>query len=160
MKTGTEALSSALGSASVNYAVELMLDGFMCSEAVVMAFAKEFGLKPEIALKISSGFAGGMAQGKTCGAVTGAIMLIGLKYGAGLQRDQYLKERCFQVTQEFSHRFMMRRKSLECDDILILNQIDPRDPEEMKHLREKRLCDKIVKDAVEILEVLFQEERL
>jgi C_GCAxxG_C_C family probable redox protein len=160
LKSETVALPGALGSTSVNYAVELMLDDFMCSEAMVMAFAREFGLEPEIALKISSGFAGGMAQGKTCGAVTGAIMLIGLKYGAGLQRDQYSKERCFQVTQEFSHRFVARRKSLECSDILVMNHINPKDPEEMNLLREKHLCEKIVKDSAEILEALFQEEEL
>lgn len=64
--------------------------GYMCSESIVMAFVEEFGLDLEIAAKIFGGFAGGMAQGKTCGAVTGAIMVIRLKYGAGLIRDQYL----------------------------------------------------------------------
>lgn len=122
-----------------------------------MAFANEFGLEPEIATRISGGFAGGMAQGKTCGAVTGAIMVIGLKYGAGLIRDQYSRDMCFQITQEFSHRFMARRKSLECGEILLMNNINPKDPEEMKNLREKRLCDKIVKDSAEILEDLFGE---
>ncbi len=139
-------------------AVDLMLKGYMCSESILMAFAREFGLDLEIAAKITGGLAGGMAQGKTCGAVTGAIMVIGLKYGAGLIRDPYSKDRCFQMTQEFSHRFKTRRKSLECRDILSMHNINQKDPEEMKNLREKKICDKIVADSAEILEELFLEE--
>ncbi|MCP4747874.1 MAG: C_GCAxxG_C_C family protein [Desulfobacteraceae bacterium] len=147
-----------LYSKKVKYAVDLMMKGYMCSESIVMAFANEFGLEPEIAARISGGFAGGMAQGKTCGAVTGAIMVIGLKYGAGLIRDQYSKDMCFQITQEFSYRFVARRKSIECGEILLMNNINPNDPEEIENLRERRLCDKIVMDSAEILEDLFREE--
>lgn len=141
-----------------NCAVDLAIKGYMCSEAIVMAFADDFGIEPEIAAKISGGFAGGMAQGKTCGAVTGAIMVIGLKYGAGLIRNQYSRDRCFQNTQEFFYRFKARRKTVACGEILMMNNINPKDPQDMKNLREKRLCDKIVKDAAEILEELFEDE--
>lgn len=141
-------------------AVDFLMKGYMCSDSIVMAFAKEFGLEPEIATRISSGFAGGMAQGKTCGAVTGAIMVIGLKYGSGLTINQYSRDLCFQITQEFSHRFMARRKSLDCNEILLMNNINPKDPEEMKKLREKKLCDKIVTDSVEILVDLLSEGKL
>ena len=80
-----------------------------------------------------------MAQGKTCGVVTGAVIIIGLKYGAGLIRNQYAKDRCSFVTQEFSHRFKSRIKSLECSEILLMNHINFKNPEEMKKLREKNL---------------------
>ncbi len=139
-------------------AVDYAKRGYMCSESIVMAFGEEFGLELEIAARLSGGFAGGMAQGKTCGAVTGAIIVIGLKYGAGLIRDQYVKDMCFQTVQEFSQRFIVRRKTLECSEILLMNNINPRDPEEMKNLREKKLCDKIIKDAAQILEDLLREE--
>ena len=146
------------GSQRVRCAVDLLMNGYMCSESVVMAISEEFGLDPEVASRISGGFAGGMAQGKTCGAVAGAIMVIGLKYGAGLVRDPYAKDHCFQVTQEFSHRFLERRCSMECREILLANNIDPRDPEAMRTLRERGLCDRIVRDSAEILEALFEEE--
>lgn len=132
--------------------------GYMCSGSILMAFAEEFGLRLETAAKISFGFAGGMVQGKTCGAVTGAFMVIGLKYGSGLTTDQYQKDYCAQIIQEFSHRFTARRKSLECSEILLMNNVNRYDPEEMRNLREKKLCDKIIKDAAEILEDLFKEE--
>lgn len=149
---------NSVRSNKAKYAVDLMMRGYMCSESILMAFANEFAIDPETASRIAGGFAGGMAQGKTCGAVTGAIMIIGLQYGAGLVRDQYSRDMCFQTTQEFSHRFIERRKTVECDEILLKNRINPKDPEDMKNLREKGLCDKIVKDAVEILEELLNEE--
>ena len=160
MNTAQDNSMAALSfrNASASHAADLLMKGYTCSESVVMAFANEFDLDPEIATRISGGFAGGMAQGKTCGAVTGAIMVIGLKYGAGLGRDRYSKELCYQITQEFSHRFMTRRKSLECGEILAMNDINPSDPEAMKGLRDKGLCDRIVKDSAEILEELFSEE--
>jgi C_GCAxxG_C_C family probable redox protein len=150
--------SNRIESNKVKNAINYGERGYMCSSSIVMAFAEEFGIGPETAAKISFGFAGGMAQGKTCGAVTGSIMVIGLKYGSGLITDQYSKDICSQIIQEFSHRFTARRKSLECGEILLMNNINPKDPKEMRNLREKKLCDKIIKDAAEILEDLFREE--
>lgn len=139
-------------------AVDYLQRGYMCSESIVLAFADDFKFCRETAAKISGGFGGGMAQGKICGAVTGAVMVIGLKYGAGFKRCQYSKELCFFVTQEFSHRFISRRKTLECNEILLMNNVDFKNPDEMIKLREKKICINVVKDAVEILEELLSEE--
>ena len=89
-------------------AIDLMQEGYMCSESVVMAYAEKFGLERELAARITGGFAGGMAQGKTCGALSGAVMVLGLKYGMGVVRNQYAKDLCFQMTQELFHRFETR----------------------------------------------------
>ena len=139
-------------------AVDLLLDGYMCSESVVMAFAEIMGLNRDTAAKISCAFAGGMAQGKTCGAVSGAVRVIGLAYGSGLVRDPYSKDRCFQLTQEFSSRFRRIRQTLECHDILRMNHINPADPDEMRTLREKPLCADIVKESVTLLLGIMDEE--
>ena len=150
--------SNRIDSNKTKNAIDYGERGYMCSSSIVMAFAAELGLGLETAAKISFGFAGGMAQGKTCGVVTGAFMVIGLKYGSGLTIDQYQKDYCAQIIQEFSHRFTARRKSLECSEILLMNNVNRYDSEEMRNLREKKLCDKIIKDAAEILEDLFKEE--
>ena len=138
-------------------AVRNLLDGYMCSEAILKAYAKDFGLDETITVKLASGFAGGMAQGDTCGAVTGAIMAIGLKYGTEGKTDQYARDRLFLKVQEFSHQFRQRRDTLVCGKILIMNGIDPTNPEDMKTLRDKNVCNQIVADAVDILEIIFNE---
>ncbi len=64
-------------------AIDIVLKGYMCSESVVMTYAKDFGIEQKTAAKISSGFAGGMAHGKTCGAVTGSLMVIASVVASG-----------------------------------------------------------------------------
>ncbi|HYC20977.1 MAG TPA: C-GCAxxG-C-C family protein [Candidatus Bathyarchaeia archaeon] len=63
-------------------AVALFQHGFSCSQAVLSAFAQHFGLERDTALRISQGFGAGIAYtDDICGAVSGAIMVIGLRYG-------------------------------------------------------------------------------
>ncbi|MEE0981552.1 MAG: C-GCAxxG-C-C family protein, partial [Acutalibacteraceae bacterium] len=61
-------------------AVELFKNGFNCSQAVFAAFAGEFGMDEETALKVSAGLGGGVGRSReVCGAVSGAAMLVGFK---------------------------------------------------------------------------------
>ncbi|WP_242975830.1 C-GCAxxG-C-C family protein [Desulfosporosinus sp. FKB] len=63
-------------------AVDCFLSGFNCAQAVFSTYSNDLGLTMEMAKKIACGFGAGMGYiGETCGAVTGALMLIGLKYG-------------------------------------------------------------------------------
>ena len=62
------------------HAVSCFKDGFSCSQALLSTYGDQFGLNHELALKVSGAFGGGMGRmGETCGAVTGAFMVIGLK---------------------------------------------------------------------------------
>ena len=61
-------------------AVDCFEEGFNCSQAVVSAFAPELGLDRETALRVAAAFGGGMGRtGETCGAVSGALMVIGMQ---------------------------------------------------------------------------------
>lgn len=63
-------------------AVACFKEGFSCSQAVFSTFAPQLGLECELALKVAGLFGGGMGRlGEVCGAVTGALMALGLKYG-------------------------------------------------------------------------------
>lgn len=67
-------------------------EGFSCSQAVVSSFSEDLGLHKETARTISCGFGAGMARtGNVCGAVTGAMMVIGLKYGKTSAGDDAAK---------------------------------------------------------------------
>lgn len=64
------------------HAKELFLGGNNCAQSVLLSFAKDFGFSKELALKVSAGFGGGMGRVQgTCGAVTGAIMVLGIMKG-------------------------------------------------------------------------------
>lgn len=49
-----------------------------CSQAVFIPFAEGYGLDAETANAISANFRAGMLTGQVCGAITGALMALGL----------------------------------------------------------------------------------
>ena len=134
----------------------LFSQGFNCSQAVFSTFCEELGVDQETALKISCGFGGGMCNGEICGAVTGAVMVIGLKNGQGNGEDKESKEKIFEVVKEFTNRFQSVNGSIICKELLDfdLNQENGR-----KIAREKGLfkntCPKMINDAVQILEEIL-----
>jgi C_GCAxxG_C_C family probable redox protein len=61
---------------------------FACSQAVLTNFTEELGMDKTMAYKISCGFGGGISRsGNICSAVSGAIMVIGLKYSKATPED-------------------------------------------------------------------------
>ena len=136
---------------------ELFNNGYMCSESIVAACSSLYGPQAETAIRMSAGFAGGMVHGKTCGAISGVIMVISLKLGPGINRDQYSKELCIQAIQELFHRFKQRRKTVECRELLLINNVNYDNPDEMRNLRNKGICESIVRDVAELLEEILAE---
>jgi C_GCAxxG_C_C family probable redox protein len=140
-------------------AVSLFKEGFSCSQAVLAAYGEQFDLQQELALRIAGAFGGGMGRmGETCGAVTGAIMVIGLKFGCTTAGDLKARENAYTVVREFVHQFKGRNVSVLCRDLL---DCDIGTPEGMKRAREegliKKTCPKFVKDAAEILDQLIKQ---
>ena len=137
----------------VEQAVSCFKDTFNCSQAVLSAYGQEFGLDGKVALKISCGFGAGMGcMGETCGAVTGAFMVIGLKHGRSEISDGPAKDRTYKLVREFSDKFKGRNGSIVCKELL---GFDISTPEGMKEAKRKNIheacCPKFVKDAAEIV---------
>jgi len=138
-------------------AVNVFKGGSNCSQAVISVYAEDFGLSRENALKISSGFGGGMGRmAKTCGAVTGAFMVLGLKYGNVDILDKGAREGIYGLVREFARRFENRNGSIVCRELL---DCDINEPEGALAAKEKGLftsvCPKMVGDATEILEKMM-----
>lgn len=139
-------------------ALELFNGSFNCSQAVFTVFAEELGLKKEEALKIACGFGGGMARmGNTCGAVTGAYMAIGLKYGKSNQEDNEARDITFSKIHQFADEFKLKNNSLVCNELL---GCDYGTPEGRKFAADNNLhskiCNNLVTDAVMITEKLLK----
>jgi len=137
----------------VNEAVALFMEGCACSQAILVVYGRRFGLDKETALRIASGFAGGMRMAETCGAVTGAIMVIGLYRATAESTTAKLREPVYQAVKEFAAEFERRNRTLICRDLL---ECDIRTAEGMQAAKERNLfktiCPKMVEDAAEILE--------
>ena len=146
-------------SAKPEQAVNVFKEGSNCSQAVISVYAEDFGLSRENALKISRGFGGGMGRmAQTCGAVTGAFMVLGLKYGNADIHDKEAKERIYGLVREFACRFENRNSSIVCRELL---GCDISKPEGAATAKENGLfasvCPKLVGDAAEILEEMMNE---
>ena len=131
-------------------AVLMFKEGFSCSQAILSTYGQELGIDKATALKISAPFGGGMARmGETCGAVTGAFMVIGLKYA----KDKESKEKLYGLVNKFAEKFKSKNGSILCKELLGCNIGTP---EGMKVVKEEgfidTLCPKLVKDVAEILE--------
>ncbi|MFA5332616.1 MAG: C-GCAxxG-C-C family protein [Methanoregula sp.] len=129
-------------------------EGYSCSQAVCAAFAEDFGIDRDTALKLSCGFGGGVSHtGNTCGAVSGAILVIGMKYGRTGHDCPEAKARTYAKVNEFITEFLRRNHSTCCTTLLDCNLSDPK---ELARAREtgimKARCPGFVQDAVEILE--------
>jgi len=131
-------------------------EGFSCAPAVVAAYCEQFGLERDKALKIATGFGGGMHLGQTCGAVTGAIMVIGLKYGKTKADDNKAKEKTFELSKRLADKFRARYGSIECKALL---GCDITTPEGLKEAKDKKLfttiCAEYVATAAEMLDELL-----
>jgi C_GCAxxG_C_C family probable redox protein len=141
----------------IDQAVACFGNGFSCSQAVFSTYAEELGLDKETALKISGAFGGGMAgMADTCGAVTGAFMAIGLKYGKTKLDDEEAKKKTYSLVAEFVERFKARHSSIVCRELL---GCDISTPEGKRTFEDNKLkdakCRKFVQDAAEILEEIL-----
>ena len=131
--------------------------GFNCAQAVFSAYAEPLGFDRDTVLKLAAGFGGGMGRmAATCGAVTGAFMVLGLQYG-GATADRQAKEAIYARIRKFADRFQARNGSLVCRELL---DCDISNPEGLKRAQElgifTSICPKVVQDACEILEEMRQ----
>ncbi|MDO9254093.1 MAG: C-GCAxxG-C-C family protein [Bacteroidales bacterium] len=128
---------------------------FNCSQSVLTAFADESGLTEDESLKVACAFGGGMGRQQfTCGAVTGAAMALGLKFGKGLSDEDEKKQLTYDKTVELFDEFTKLNGSTTCRKLL--NDLDMRNENELNLINEQNLfhtnCRKYVADAVKITE--------
>ncbi|MGZ4849119.1 MAG: C-GCAxxG-C-C family protein, partial [Halobacteriota archaeon] len=107
-----------------------------------------------IARRIAQGFGAGMSRSdEVCGVVSGAVMVIGLRYGGTRADDTQAKETTYAAVVDFLQRFRKLHGSLECTTLLGYNLSDPR-----QHARARKIvptrCPIFVSDAVTLLETV------
>ena len=128
-------------------AVQYYQDGYLCSQSVLTAYAEEYGLTEELALKLGTCLGAGMRKGEVCGACTGALMVLGLMHD-----DPKNRKTAYENTKQFLNDFRDVNGSYLCNDLL---GCDVRTPEGVQYARDHHLftefCPKMVASAVEIL---------
>jgi C_GCAxxG_C_C family probable redox protein len=141
----------------ISDARELFDSGFNCAQSVLAVYGPRFGVGTPELLRLSTPFGSGIAgTGGMCGAVTGALMVLGLAYG----RDDIAREDAKLITNEkcsvFLQRFSGERGSVVCRELL---GHDISDPAVREMVRERGLfrtqCPVFVESAAALLEELL-----
>ncbi len=140
----------------IEAAVERFRAGCNCSQAILSTYGESLGVDAATALRIACGFGGGMRLAETCGAVTGAIMVIGLRHGPVECADRAAKGETYRQTAEFSGRYRARHGSVSCRNLL---GCDISTPEGLRQAQEQNLfttrCPELVREAALLLEEML-----
>lgn len=133
-------------------------NNFNCSQGVFTAYATEMGMDEKTALMLGTNFGGGARKGELCGAVAGALMVLGLRCGHYDSQDIESKQRAYAISEEFMNRFIQKNGSVVCRNLL---GYDLSKEEDMQVIREKNLfrtfCLEMVRSAAEILDEMIEE---
>ena len=128
-----------------------------CAQSMVSTYCEEFGLERYLGLKLAMGFGAGMARnGKTCGAVTGAYMVLGLSQRINENNARESIDRTYRLINEFNRQFKAQHGSLECKELIRCSLATP---EERAAAYDKSIfkdvCPNLVRDAAKILESIL-----
>ena len=139
-------------------AVEYFNNNFNCSQGVFTAFATELGIDEKLALRLGTNFGGGERKGELCGAVAGALMVLGLRCGHCDSNDLEGKDKAYKISEEFMKRFISKNGSVICRELL---GYDLSKDEDMEIIRSKNLfrsvCPEMVRSAANILDEMINE---
>jgi C_GCAxxG_C_C family probable redox protein len=135
-------------------ALQFYSKGFNCAQSVIASFADVLEVNEETAIRMASGFGGGMGRMQdTCGAITGAFMVIGYLRGKYKTDDEHSNEMTNKLIQDFSKKFTEKHGSINCKSLI---NYDLNSTEGLKAAKDadvfNKKCAFFVKTAVEMLE--------
>lgn len=139
-------------------AMELFLEGYNCSQAVVLAFADELaerGIDAETAARIASSFGGGLGRMReVCGCVSGMAIVSGILEGYSDPKAKEEKAGHYERIQELAGKFKEENGSYICRELLsgITSDTNPKPEARTESYYKKRPCKELAMCAAEILE--------
>ena len=137
-------------------AKELFLSGYNCAQSILLSFADDLKFSKELAQKMAAGFGGGMGKRQeTCGAVTGAIMVLGMIKGEEVNNNDELKSAAYGGVKDLTRDFVATYKTTRCRDLI---GCDLNTPEGAAKFKEEKIMENVcagcVEKAVQIVEKL------
>ncbi len=142
----------------VERAVELFgPDKCNCSQAMAVAFAGTVGFDETAAMNVARGFGGGIAgHALTCGAVTGAVMTLGIRAAKLAKNEKDAKTKAYEMAHRFTERFKARHGTLGCKELIgvdLSTEAGRKLNADMQITR--RMCPDFVRSAAEIVDDLL-----
>ena len=140
----------------VEEAVNSFKEGFSCSQAIFLAFGKQYGIDEKTAKMIARSFGGGMGRTcQTCGAVTGAYMVLGFINNG--DNEKLAKDKTYALVQAFSRRFHEIHGNVNCQQLLGCDLGTTEGQDYFRNNNLNQRCTGFVKDSALILEELLSQ---
>jgi C_GCAxxG_C_C family probable redox protein len=140
-------------------AIHSFYNGMNCAQAVITAYADHLKFDPDMALAVSNGFGGGMGKlQKTCGAVTGSFMVLGIYNSKRHVENIDARNATNEMIQRFTVDFTALYGSLDCKALLNCDFTTEEGEKEFKDLDlKKNVCSKCISDSIKLIELLRKE---
>jgi C_GCAxxG_C_C family probable redox protein len=146
-------------------AVTIFAQGYNCAQAILLASGQRLGISRQQAIAIAGPFGHGMAgTGQTCGAVAGALMVIGLRYpagggsgGTGGADDVRIQRQRDRLARTFITRFKERNATISCPELLRGKGGGLAGLLHLHTGNKRTVCIQAVRDAAEILSELLAD---
>lgn len=143
------AARSAAALAAGERAAAYFVSGFNCAESVLKALADEWGLDAGAVPAAATAFGGGLgAHGKTCGAIVGALIALGLTAGHRDASDTSTKERVISDAHAFVARAANEFGWTDCHDLTGVPQESRKQRQRVSQETRARVCVPVVRRTV------------
>ena len=129
--------------------------GMNCAQSLLLAYRDKTGMDEETCCGVASAFGGGVRCGGICGAISGAVMVLGMLYPHTMENGNEGKQRATKLTKEFQRRFVEQFGYLNCRELLAAKDIEPMPV--TKELDVTDHCGVMIVSAAEILFDMLQE---
>ncbi len=128
--------------------------GANCAQAVACAFSEDYGVSTADMMRTSACFGAGMCMGEVCGAASGAMIILGLKYGSALPDDKEARKLSKAKGREFMQSFRDTFGMIRCQNLLGHDINTPEGMEQAKDTKKAR-CRETLTTAVQLLEKML-----
>ena len=137
----------------------LFMEGYNCTQSVVLAFRDDMGMDREEALKLASPFGAGLGgMREVCGTVSGMMLVIGHFYGYADPKDFEAKKQLYARVQDLADRFRQINGSIICHELLHLEKgARPAPQERSKEYYQKRPCPELCGIAARLVDEYMEE---
>lgn len=132
-------------------AAALFKAGFNCAQSVSAVFCEAYGADPATVAKIATGMGGGFRCGEFCGALSGAVLIVGLAHGQTSPENKAAKTLCYAKTVEMTNAFRARHGSCRCRELLGCDISTPEGWQQAQPLF-ATVCTDLIRSAVQLLE--------
>jgi C_GCAxxG_C_C family probable redox protein len=140
-------------------AIKLYEGGCNCSQAILMAFAEDYNFDKKLAESLATPFGSGMSgEKKTCGCLSGALMVIGLEYGSDSMTNRDNRKRAYTAGKDFYTKFEETFEASDCKDLIELSLKREEGSENTAQKVSSHRCKNLVAATAELLEHYLKQE--